>query len=106
MEEIQGCISQTHKPIALQCQEEESTLHSPNLKFGVWMGLLCSNNALGGGAVGTEATTGVWKQLLHGREKEAVKTFFCEIAADKALSTQQCVGEEKCALNLLYLLHE
>lgn len=72
------------------------------------MGLLCSNNALGGSAVGTEATTGVWKQLLYGRKKKkkAIKTFFYEIPPDKALNTQQCVGEEKCALNLLYLLRE
>lgn len=70
------------------------------------MDLLCSNNAQGGSAVGTEATIGVWKQLLYGRKKYAIKIFFCEIALDKALSTQQCVGEEKCALSLLYLLHE
>lgn len=37
---------------------------------------------------------------------KAIKTFFYEIPPDKALSTQQCVGEEKCALNLLYLLRE
>lgn len=69
------------------------------------MDLLCSNNALGGSAVGTEATISVWKQLLYERKK-TIKTLFCEIAPDKALSTQQCVGEEKCALRLLYLLHE
>lgn len=39
-------------------------------------------------------------------EKKAIKTLFCEIAPEKALSTRQCVGEEKCALRLLYLLHE
>lgn len=70
------------------------------------MDLLCSDNALGGSAVGNEATIGVWKQLLHGKKKYAIKIFFCEIASDKALSTQQCVGEEKCALSLLYVLHE
>lgn len=35
------------------------------------------------------------------KEKKAVKTFFCGIAPDKALSTQQCVGEEKCTLSSL-----
>lgn len=33
------------------------------------MDLLCSNNALGGSAVGTEATITVWEQLLYERKK-------------------------------------
>lgn len=54
-----------------------------------------SNNTLGDRAVETEGSNGVWIQLSYGRIKKAVMTFFCEIAPGKALSTWQCVGEEK-----------
>lgn len=46
----------------------------------------------------------VFRNSSYMGEKKAVKTFFCEIAPDKALSTLQCVGEEKSALR--HLLHE
>lgn len=64
---------------------------------GVAMYLRCKqlrNNALGDVLLKQKIAL-VFGNSSYMGEKKAVKTFFCEIAPDTALSTRQCVGEEK-----------